>query len=56
MNTNLINSISTMMAEKKFSGTVLVKKDQVVWTELGYGYANRSEQLINNGSTRYGIA
>jgi CubicO group peptidase (beta-lactamase class C family) len=56
MNTNLINSISTIQAENKFSGTVLVKKDQVVWTELSYGYANRSEQLINKSSTRYGIA
>ncbi|KRE41828.1 penicillin-binding protein [Paenibacillus sp. Soil522] len=41
---------------KDFSGTILVKKDKGILTELSFGFANRSEQLKNNTFTRYGIA
>lgn len=56
MNTNLINSISTIEAENKFSGKVLCKKRSGSMERTRLWICNRTEQLINYGSTRYGIA
>jgi CubicO group peptidase (beta-lactamase class C family) len=56
MKTNMIKGITDIQSNNKFSGTVLVKDDKEILAELSYGYANRSEQLKNKTSTRYGIA
>jgi CubicO group peptidase (beta-lactamase class C family) len=52
----MINHIKEIQRNTDFAGTVLVKKDNVVLTELNFGFANRSDQLKNNTKTRYGIA
>jgi CubicO group peptidase (beta-lactamase class C family) len=54
--TNLINSITTIQSENNFSGTVLITGNQGDLAKLSFGFANRSEQLSNKMSTRYGIA
>ncbi|GKV57250.1 hypothetical protein NCCP2222_31970 [Sporosarcina sp. NCCP-2222] len=46
----------TEIENNKFSGAVLVKDNQGIRAEMSYGYANRSEQLENTFSTRFGIA
>ncbi|ALC92347.1 penicillin-binding protein [Bacillus sp. FJAT-18017] len=52
----MINSISDIQSNNKFSGTVLVKANENVLADISFGYANRSEQIKNNANTRYGIA
>lgn len=56
MNPNVTKRITDVKDKNNFSGTVLVKENNEILAELSYGYANRSEQLLNNTSTRYGIA
>ncbi|WP_409271792.1 serine hydrolase domain-containing protein [Neobacillus sp. SCS-31] len=56
MNTKILNSIAYIQNQNKFSGSILVKEDKEVLTEVSYGYANRSEQIENSSFTRYGIA
>lgn len=56
METNIINRITDVMGKNNFSGTVLVKNDNKILAEKGYGYANRSEQIENSFDTRFGIA
>src|SRR5690625_4040081 len=51
----MLNHIEEIQRNNDFSGTVLVKSDEAL-TELNFGFANRSEQLKNNTTTRYGIA
>jgi CubicO group peptidase (beta-lactamase class C family) len=40
----------------RFNGAILMKSEDKVLVEQGYGYANRSEKLGNTTSTRFGIA
>jgi CubicO group peptidase (beta-lactamase class C family) len=56
MKTNLLERITALQKEIEFSGTVLVTDDKGILAEVSYGYANRSDQLKNSTSTRYGIA
>jgi CubicO group peptidase (beta-lactamase class C family) len=55
MNT-MLKRISAIADKTGFSGTILVKRDREVLSEISYGYANRSEQIKNSAYTRYGIA
>ncbi|MBU5594839.1 beta-lactamase family protein [Amphibacillus sp. MSJ-3] len=52
----MIKNISDIQKKNHFSGTIFVKTTQGVLVDGSYGYANRSERLENNSSTRYGIA
>ncbi|WP_085994592.1 serine hydrolase domain-containing protein [Oceanobacillus senegalensis] len=56
MNNTIINRINHIQEKDKFSGSILVKVNNDILTELSYGYANRSEQIKNSTYTRYGIA
>ncbi len=56
MKTNIEDHITDVMIEIDFSGTVLVKSDKKTIVDKSYGYANRSEQIINSFDTRFGIA
>lgn len=56
MKTNIKDYITDVMIENNFSGTVLVKNDKKNLVEQSFGYANRSEQIINSFDTRFGIA
>lgn len=56
MKTNIEDHITDVMIEIDFSGTVLVKNDKKTIVDKSYGYANRSEQIINSFDTRFGIA
>ncbi|OCA88503.1 penicillin-binding protein [Bacillus sp. FJAT-27225] len=56
MKTNILNRITDIQSQNKFSGSVLVQEDNEVLAEVSYGYANRSEQIENSPFTRYGIA
>lgn len=56
MKTNIEDHIIDVMIGNNFSGTVLVKNDKKTLVEKSYGYANRSEQIINSLDTRFGIA
>lgn len=56
MNLTLTERIASIQSNNYFSGTVLVKEDQNVLADVSYGFANRSEQLMNQSETRYGIA
>ncbi|KAB7672059.1 serine hydrolase domain-containing protein [Bacillus sp. B1-b2] len=56
MEKNLNNHMKDAMEKNDFSGTVLVNDNKGTLVEKSYGYANRSEQLENNMTTRFGIA
>jgi CubicO group peptidase (beta-lactamase class C family) len=56
MKTNILNRITDTQEKVNFSGSILVKENNDILTELSYGYANRSEQIKNSTHTRYGIA
>lgn len=56
MKTNIEDHITDVMIEIDFSGTVLVKSDKKTIVDKSYGYANRSEQIINSFDTRFGVA
>ncbi|MBB4825495.1 CubicO group peptidase (beta-lactamase class C family) [Sporosarcina luteola] len=46
----------TEIQKHNFSGSILVKDSQGTLAVSSYGYANRSDQLKNTSTTRYGIA
>jgi len=56
---NLSKSIEDILEKHNeklpFSGAILIKDKDIIF-EQGYGYANRSEQIRNTSSTRFGIA
>ncbi|WP_373277960.1 serine hydrolase domain-containing protein [Amphibacillus sediminis] len=55
MGSNLLHDIKLKANEMNFSGSILVKnKDKEI--NFSLGYANRSEQLPNQATTRFGIA
>ncbi|GGM18532.1 penicillin-binding protein [Paraliobacillus quinghaiensis] len=56
MSTDIINRITATQEKVNFSGSILVKENNDILTELSYGYANRSEQINNAAYTKYGIA
>ncbi|MFK9095180.1 serine hydrolase domain-containing protein [Bacillus salipaludis] len=56
MKSHILNRITDIQEKAKFSGSILVKENNDILTELSYGYANRSEQIENSKYTRYGIA
>lgn len=56
MNIKIAERIANIQSNNHFSGTVFVKSGDEVQIDVSYGYANRSEQLINQTTTRYGIA
>lgn len=56
MKSNILNRITDIQSQNEFSGSVLVKEDNGILSEVSYGYANRSEQIENSSFTRYGIA
>lgn len=56
MKSHVLNRITDIQDKVKFSGSILVKENSGILTELSYGYANRSEQINNSNYTRYGIA
>lgn len=49
-------NIRSVQKDIKFSGTVYVSDEHKTLVELSLGYASRSEELLNNTLTRYGIA
>lgn len=48
--------IEVAQKESQFSGSILVKNKDSLLVESSFGYANRSEQLLNTIDTRFGIA
>lgn len=56
MKTKLIEKIKKVQSEHEFSGSILVKDTQETLMEVSFGFANRSEHIKNNDSTKYGIA
>lgn len=56
MKTTILNRISEIQKKVGFSGSILVVENDSILTELSYGYSNRSEQIDNSITTRYGIA
>ncbi len=55
MESTLINRLNDIQEKIDFSGSLLMK-DNDDYTELSYGYANRSDQIKNAHTTRYGMA
>lgn len=53
---SLEQNIRSVFIDHKFSGTVYVRDDHHPLVELSQGYANRSDELLNNIFTRFGIA
>ena len=53
---NLIDSVSNIQSKVDFSGSILVEGKDKVLLDKSYGYSNRSEQIKNNTTTRFGIA
>lgn len=56
MKRQLDSKVKEAVTEVGFSGAILVRKNGEVIHESAYGYANRSDQLINTVHTRFGIA
>ncbi|ERN53784.1 beta-lactamase family protein [Alkalihalophilus marmarensis] len=56
MKANITKIISDILKVNNFSGSILVTENENVLVETSFGYANRSEKLKNDTSTRYGIA
>lgn len=56
LNNNILKRITNIQEEVEFSGSILVKENNNILTELSYGFANRSEEITNGSHTRYGIA
>ncbi|UTR14021.1 beta-lactamase family protein [Salipaludibacillus sp. LMS25] len=56
MERDLLKKLAKIQSKNNFSGTVLVRNDKEVLTNVSYGYANRSDHVSNNVATRYGIA
>ncbi|WP_062109578.1 serine hydrolase domain-containing protein [Bacillus niameyensis] len=55
MKAELLKRIKDIQSCSDFSGTVLVKAEEVL-AAVSYGYANRSEKITNKPTTRFGIA
>jgi CubicO group peptidase (beta-lactamase class C family) len=56
MNINLRELVSAIQSRVDFSGSVFVEDKDKVLVDINFGYANRSDQLENNSTTRFGIA
>lgn len=56
MNIKITEQIAKIQSSNHFSGTVFVKDGEKILADVSYGYANRSEQLKNQTTSRYGIA
>jgi len=56
MKNSLTEIISKIQHEIDFSGAVFVKEEENILVDKSFGYANRSEQLVNHSGTRFGIA
>ncbi|MGN1400313.1 MAG: serine hydrolase domain-containing protein [Bacillus sp. (in: firmicutes)] len=56
MHSNVLDRVAAAQERVGFSGSILVKNNHDTLTEISFGYANRSEQIENDSSTRYGIA
>jgi CubicO group peptidase (beta-lactamase class C family) len=56
LNIKIAERIANIQSNNHFSGTAFVKGVDNVKVDVSYGYANRSERLINQSATRYGIA
>lgn len=56
MQTSVSDKIRLVGESNDFSGTALVRDDSGALVKMSRGYANRSEQVPNRESTRYGIA
>lgn len=56
MNLDIIKRLNAIQDESHFSGAVLVQQNSEALAETSYGFANRSEQIENQPSTRFGIA
>lgn len=56
MKTELVNKAMHVQSEIDFDGTVLVEANETILLNQSFGYANRSDKLENNETTRFGIA
>ncbi|MEK5057385.1 penicillin-binding protein [Paenibacillus sp. FSL H7-0326] len=56
MNTKLQERIQGLMEQYHFSGSIYVKSNGAEVLKLSHGYANRSEHILNQENTRFGIA
>lgn len=56
MNINLRKIITDIQSKIDFSGAIFVEDKDKILLDTNFGYANRSEQLKNNSTTRFGIA
>lgn len=56
MNINLQEIVKSIQKRIDFSGAVFVKSKEELLLKQNFGYANRSEQIENSSSTRFGIA
>lgn len=56
MTKHLVSTISEIQAEVDFSGSILVENNDKVLLNKNFGYANRSDKIEVNSSTRFGIA
>ncbi len=52
----ITEKVREVMEDKDFSGVVLCKHHGQPLFQMVRGYANRSEELLNNINTRFGIA
>lgn len=53
---DLSNQLKNIQRKNHFSGSIFVKKDESVILQASFGYANRSEAILNEKYTRFGIA
>lgn len=54
--TDLARKVEEVMNSNDFSGVVLLKQNGQTLMNLSRGYANRSDELLNQIDTRFGIA
>lgn len=53
---NFVQKIRNVQENINFSGTIFINDVNNSWMDMSFGFANRSDQLLNNSLTRYGIA
>lgn len=53
---NLTNHLEKIQTENQFSGSIYMKQRESDLLQTSFGYANRSDRVLNEKSTRFGIA
>ena len=50
------DEVDCFLQENNYSGTILLAKDEQIYLEKAYGYANRAQKKRNTTDTIYPIA